>query len=413
MRQYFLEDDDELTAIYALFSQRKKERSIKWSHDRVNWATYEERLHHSGSFDVKHRMPAEAFYKLVVFLRPSIAVNEKRSMAGSSGNEPIYLETVCAVGLRWLGGEVERSLEVFGISRASCYRIIDGFLAAIICCDALSIRLPRSDDELKEAAEGWNSISSAAGLFHGVVGAIDGWLCPHSRPREQNNQLDFFSGHYMRFGSNVQAVCDARLRFICIAFAAPGKTNDLLAFRRCYALRDWLDELHSRHDARYYLIGDNAYLLHDSLLIPFSGASRSDEAKDSFNFFLSEMRIRIEMAFGLLTTKWRVFRRETGYDLSKTRDIVQAAARLHNFVINHHLSTGHYETEEIDALNDSSLGLGYNPTMEEAVNPSAVNPSAAGTSQRREWLVRELNAIGLSRPQHNIDRNYSGPTAAV
>ena len=408
-------DDDELAAIHIIFTQRKSKRSIKWMHERVNWDTYVNRLRHAGSFHVKHRMPIAAFDRLVEMLYDSLTVNETMSMLGSNGNEPIYPEVVCSIGLRWMAGEMERSLEdVFGISRASIYRLTDKFLASIIRCEALSFHLPSTEEELREAADGWHSLSSAAGLFHGVVGAIDGWLCPHSRPRNHSNQLDYFSGHYMRYGSNIQAICDSHLRFIYIAFAAPGKTNDLLAFRRCNALRRWIDDIHTRFDARYYLIGDNAYLLHDSMLIPYSGTSREDPAKDAYNFYLSEMRIRIEMSFGLLTTKWRIFRRETYYDLSKTRDLVQVAARLHNFVINFNIAAGNsaYLHEEIDPLNDNSLGLAYHPTVEED-DPSAVNPIAAGSSQRRVYITQEIRALGLSRPQRNIDRNSSGPTAAV
>lgn len=119
------------------------------------------------------------------------------------------------------------------------------------------------------------------------------------------------------------------------------------------------------------------------------------------------------MAFGLLTTKWRVFRREMYYELSKTRDMVQAAARLHNFVINENIASGNISfQDEIDPLNDSSLGLGYHPTMDEG-EPSTVAPNAVGSSQRRAWLVQEIAAIGLSRPQRNIDRNSLRSTAAV
>ena len=286
MRQYILDDDEELFAIHVLFSQRMQERRIKWQHERCDWTSYVLRLQHSRLFESKHRMPEACFYELVDLIRDAIAVDEKRSMAGTNGNEPIYLELVCSLGLRWLSGEMERSLEdVFGISRASCYGVIDRFLTAIIGCEALSFHLPSTEEDLNEYAQGWQSLSSAGGLFHGVIGAIDGWLCPHSRPRNQNNQLDYFSGHYMRYGSNVQAVCDSRLRFIYVTFAAPGKTNDLLAFRRCNTLRHWIDDLHTRFDARYYLIGDIAYMLHDSLLIPYSGSSRENASKDAFNFY--------------------------------------------------------------------------------------------------------------------------------
>lgn len=134
-----IDDDDETTAIHLIFSQRKKERRIKWQHERCDWPSYVLRLRHSRSFDNKHRMPEDAFYQLVDAIRPSITVDVKKSMAGSNGNDPIYPEMICSIGVRWLAGEMERSLEdCFGLSRASVYRVIDRFLAAVIACDDLT-----------------------------------------------------------------------------------------------------------------------------------------------------------------------------------------------------------------------------------------------------------------------------------
>ena len=53
---------------------------------------------------------------------------------------------------------------------------------------------------------------------------------------------------------------------------------------------------------------NNAYPLLKSLSIPFSGTDAWDEYNDSYNFHLSQLRICIEMCFGRLTTKWRIFR---------------------------------------------------------------------------------------------------------
>ena len=51
-----------------------------------------------------------------------------------------------------------------------------------------------------------------------------------------------------------------------------------------------------------YIVGNSAYTLSDKCLTPFTGSQRSDPTKDAYNIFLSQVRIRIEMAFGSLTT---------------------------------------------------------------------------------------------------------------
>ena len=58
-----------------------------------------------------------------------------------------------------------------------------------------------------------------------------------------------------------------------------------------------------------FLVGDAAYKLTEHLLTPFTGSQRLDQGKDAFNFYLSQVRIRIEMAFGQLTNKFRILKK--------------------------------------------------------------------------------------------------------
>ena len=92
---------------------------------------------------------------------------------------------------------------------------------------------------------------------------------------------------------------DANLRIIYFPVAGPGKMNDARAFRRLIGLRRWIDEL----DEGYYISGENAYPLSNSLLTPYSGSENFEMYKDVYNFYLSQLRIRIEMCFSCLTTK--------------------------------------------------------------------------------------------------------------
>jgi hypothetical protein len=183
--------------------------------------------------------------------------------------------------------------------------------------------------QLKRVSAEWSSRSSSFQILDGFLGAIDGWLCCMNKPSDVDNPGDYFSGHYQRFGLNVQAVCDANLIFIYVSVAAPGKTNDQRAFNRLTKFITWLKEL----PQEYFLGGDNAYPLLINLLIPFSGSEAHDPHKRSFNFLLSQLRIRIEMAFGHLTTKWRIFRRNLDLSTEMNSQIVEVAMRLHNFVI--------------------------------------------------------------------------------
>ena len=128
-----------------------------------------------------------------------------------------------------------------------------------------------------------------------MIGAIDGWLCTIEKPKDVSNPSKFFSGHYQRFGFNVQAICDANLCFIHIAVAGKGQTNDARAFRKMTVLQKWLDSV---ANLGYFIVGDNAYPIMNTLLIPFSGADARNEWKDLYNFYLSQLKICIQMSLG-------------------------------------------------------------------------------------------------------------------
>ena len=85
------------------------------------------------------------------------------------------------------------------------------FLDAVLMCDELDIHLPHSQKDLVELANGFDAISTAQSVFFGVIGAIDGWLCTTNKPSDVPNPGDFYSGHYKRFGLNVQGKCDEEL----------------------------------------------------------------------------------------------------------------------------------------------------------------------------------------------------------
>ena len=138
-----------------------------------------------------------------------------------------------------------------------------------------------------------------------TTGWWDGLLCTIEKPKDVPNPLEFFSGYYQKFDFNVQAVCDANLYFIHLAVAGKGQSNDARAFRKMTVLWQWIESL---KDRGYFIIGDNAYPIMNTLLIPFSGVEAGDPWKDAYNFYLSQLRIRIEMCFGRLTIKWRIFR---------------------------------------------------------------------------------------------------------
>ena len=140
--------------------------------------------------------------------------------------------------------------------------------------------------------KGFRSLSSE-GIINGCVGIIDGLLCPIIRPQqnEVGHVRSFFSGHYQRYGINVQACCDHKLRFMAFTCNSPGGMNDRLA------LCNWrLYEKIKKLNLGYYFIADNGYYTTRNIMTPF----KKDElhkipekliARDNYNFFISQLLI--------------------------------------------------------------------------------------------------------------------------
>jgi hypothetical protein len=63
-------------------------------------------------------------------------------------------------------------------------------------------------------------------------------------------------------------------------------TNDAVTYEET-CLHEIIDKLPSG----LYVAGDAAYILTEHLLVPFTGSCKLDPGKDSFIFYLSQLRI--------------------------------------------------------------------------------------------------------------------------
>jgi len=87
-----------------------------------------------------------------------------------------------------------------------------------------------------------------------------------------------------------------------ISIVYPGSTSDCLAFEG--------SSLYGRlKDGSFMcpglcLFGDNAYLNSPSMATPYTGVSAGSQ--DAYNFYHSQLRFRIECAFGMLTQRWGI-----------------------------------------------------------------------------------------------------------
>ncbi|GAX12490.1 hypothetical protein FisN_24Hu065 [Fistulifera solaris] len=356
-----------------------------------------------SGFANRYHMTYSSFQYLVHLLGEKIVFNKTKSL-NSTGDPSLYIspEMVVAMSLRFLGGEKEKSLEdVFGPRRASIDRVLDKFFNACLNTPELWLQLPKTKDELTAAAVGFNEHSDAKGVFYGVVGCLDGYMIAVDKPKSTVCR-DYWSEHYGCYGINTQCMCDPNLRFTYANVAAPGKTSDSVALDMSPALTDWLrglarDEL----DKDFYIVADSAYPLTNYSLIPFSGNGLT-EAQKNYNFFLSQLRIRIEMTFGRLTTKYRIFRGKMAYGHKKVQRIFMVSCMLHNFVIDN----DNVEIDYEDRLVEHEGGL-IHANQPQFVGDEVEGPDPLASSSVRRGLLVQLISEDpqLVRPLHNLIRN--------
>ena len=241
-------------------------------------------------------------------------------------------------------------------------------------------------------------------------------ICP-TKKETCGNVQSFFSGHYESYGLNCQAVCDSNLKFLFFGVVAPGKTNDNVAFPRCIELFKVMENL----PLGLYFLGDAAYTLSETLLIPFTGNQRENANNDAYNFYLSQLRIRIEMSFGRLVNKWQILKRKMNYRLTTTSDILLVCAKLHNFVIDEQLAEkdnpviGATDEEDFSNIEDARytittkvgapLEMEYLPIL-----PDEEFVPIPGMSMTRTSIVENVRRGQHRRPTHNIERNSLGNT---
>ena len=379
-----------LGSYYALLSFSERNPSV--FEQRLNWEEHKGSRSHDRSFRRKLRMSVDSFEKLLEMIRKDLEVNE--AMASLRGG-PIIPEICLYVTLRWLaGGSYLDIKDQTGITTASFYRCLWKTIKAIACCSELAIKFPQTKAECEAAAAGFRSVSYN-GVVANCIGVVDGYLFCINTPskKEAENVRSYFSGHYQCYGLNIQAVTDHLCRFIYFAICAPGVTGDNQAIHQID-----LFEMIENLPRGFCVIGDAAYQAMEHLVSIFGGFDRLIARNDNFNYYASQCRIHVEMAFGMMQMKWGILQHPAQSRLKNLKWQMMAIARLHNYVINERLGND----EGIDAPGQ----LSYLPTVPEDENGDPIwlddeISQFPGWSELRESMVGRVEAHGLERPKNN------------
>lgn len=169
--------------------------------------------------------------------------------------------------------------------------------------------------------------------FPNCVGAIDGKHVAIQAPANAGSEFFNYKGFH---SINLLAVCDARYSFTLVDVGDSGHHSDGGVFASSQFGRGILDNTinlpqHRQDSFPYVFVADAAFPLKCNLMRPYPGRLLPSD-KRIFNYRLSRARRVIENTFGILVTKWRIFRRPIIATPDRVTRIVQATCCLHNFL---------------------------------------------------------------------------------
>ena len=153
-----------------------------------------------------------------------------------------------------------------------------------------------------------------------------------------------FMTRKMHMGMNVVACCDGRCRFTAFHTRFPGSVGDSRAFGLTRVGKRILEE--NSHDEPnsvfafmqqhgFCFVGDPAFGDGDTMWVPHSGTLGGGPLGDirrKCDHIQSRLRIRIEMAFGMLKMRFAILRRPfpAGLGLRRFVRTTKALGVLHN-----------------------------------------------------------------------------------
>lgn len=238
------------------------------------------------------------------------------------------------VALWWLanGGSYRSIGQTFGISRSIVCRITKDFIGALVYLRDEFISWPRTPETCARSVSTFKDLSPLPNVF----GAIDGTHVQIIAP--ENSTVDFFD-RKQHYSIGCQGICDGNLKFLSMSTGFPGSVHDARILRNTWVFREAnrqqilttpTFQLNGTTCIKPYLVGDAAYPLADWLIKPFPQVQNMDNQQQLFNLALSQARVSIERAFGVLKGRWRILLGKVNLEPSFASDVVIACSVLHN-----------------------------------------------------------------------------------
>ena len=319
--------------LLQLMQRNSRRARCAWSWPR-NQFWFENLL--NGSFDEdwwkeNFRITRRTFEFIVRVAGPEMAKKD------TTLRQSIPVHKRVAVALwRLAMGDTYRSTGLqFGIGRCTAMLIKQDFCNAIAKRAKEFIKFPETEQEVLQSIRLFTNKSP----FPQVEGAIDGChIALKTVPVDE--RIDYFN-RKQDYSVVIQGVADASFRFLDISAGYPGGIHDarvprLSNLHREIEQGDWLNgptKQISGSEIRPLLVGDSAYPLSVWLMKPFKQTRTLSERQLQFNRALSQARVVIEQAYGILKGRWRCLYKAMEEKTSRVAITILACCVLHNICI--------------------------------------------------------------------------------
>lgn len=208
-------------------------------------------------------------------------------------------------------------------------------------CDAISQVLQDEFMKVPDSPEEWKKIANdflALWNFPMCLGALDGKHISISPPPKSGSAYY----NYKHFFSIVlMALVDANLNFFYVDIGTNGRVSDGGVWEKCSFNKrlhnaelglPGLENIPGTNVAvPYVIVADDAFPLEQHIMKPYPG-QQSAISKRIFNYRLSRARRVSENAFGILASRFRIFKSAILTSPHRAKKIVLATCYLHNFL---------------------------------------------------------------------------------
>jgi hypothetical protein len=239
--------------------------------------------------------------------------------------------------------------DLFKVSRKTIAKIIPDVCLAIWEELAESyIKCPSTAEEWKRVADGFESNWN----YPRALGALDG---KHILVQSFGNSGSAFRNYKNGFSIVLLALVDSNYSFLYVDIGTGGASNDAGVFSKSSLYSSLesgslnLPDISTEDplQVNYHILADDAFGLTTRLMKPYPLRNLEPAAR-VFNYRFSRGRRVVENAFGILASRFRVFRQPIQQKYENAVKTVQACVALHNFIMSQEES----DIQLIDVLQD-------------------------------------------------------------